>query len=469
MRRLIHIVLALLLCFYTPSGVASVTVPPQEIKEAYADIFRVTYPLKVKVDATFQVDAEVEYMCPGFMELTTGIFDFDLKEFIDKRLITIFKEETGVFRHSFTLSAPPHPKIWYLAAIVEWTSRTDEKPIPGEVSGVEFKIQVVEEAPPPPFLEFNITVSPREETTEAGKSANFTVKVNLVSGKSATVELSLEARPKFPEGIYYMFNPDSGTPSFDSMLEITTTKEVVEGSYPFYVVGEGGGMGQKRKACLKLKVEIPPPPPKPPAEPWHIQYSNRIISLILCSISIILFVIGILYWRGWFTPPVHSIKQDAWLSDPKEPPKATLIFDFSSKGAFTANYPIHVKVRMMVSKGINVTDIMPIDIIFPDTYAHPIIIEKPGAPPTAGIVKLNSTPEGLVGEADIEFTSKGAFGYVIFSKGNPVYYAANISLIEIAPYETRLQLEASQRNHGIAFITAAIATFVALLIYLAKG
>lgn len=194
------------------------------------------------------------------------------------------------------------------------------------------------------------------------------------------------------------------------------------------------------------------------------------VSLIICSISIILFVIGALYWRGLFVPRAQSIKQDPWLSDdPKEPPRAILIFDFSSKGAFTANYPIHVRVRMMVSEGTNVTDIMPIDIIFPDTYVYPRIIEKLGAPPTAGIVKLNSTHEGLVGEADIEFTSKGAFGYIIFSKGNPVYYAANISIIEIAPHETRLQLEASERNHGIAFITTAIAAFVALVIFLAKG
>jgi len=189
------------------------------------------------------------------------------------------------------------------------------------------------------------------------------------------------------------------------------------------------------------------------------------IPLTICSISIILLVIGILYWIGLFTPNVQSIKQDPWLSDNlDESPKAILIFDFSSKGAFTANYPIHIKVRMMISEGVNVTDIMPIDIIFPDAYAYPRTIEKPGFPPTAGIVKLNSTQEGLAGEADIEFTSKGTFGYIIFSRDSPVYYAADIPLIEIAPYEVRLQLDESSRNHGIVFIVAAISAFFALLL-----
>lgn len=200
------------------------------------------------------------------------------------------------------------------------------------------------------------------------------------------------------------------------------------------------------------------------------RFLKIVILLTLGLISLIFFVTGILYYEGFFIPQVHSIKQEVWLSsDPKEPPIAILVFEFSSKGSFTANYPIHVKVKMMISSGINLTDIMPVTIVFPDAYMYPRVIEKPGMPPTAGIVSLSLTQEGITGEADIEFTSRGIFGYIIFSKDSPAYYAANSPLIEIAPYETRLQIESGEKNLGITLIGVAITIFVALLLYLIKA
>jgi len=251
-------VLALLLCFFSASA-ALITVPSQEIGEAYADISSVTYPLKVKVNAKFQVNAEVGYMSLGFMELATEIFDLDLGVSIDKRPSTIFKEGVGFVRYPFTLSAPPRPKTWHLAVTASWASKADEKLIPGKASGVEFGIQVVEETVLP-TTGFNITVSPEKRELVAGESTTFSVRVDLISGEPAPVKLNLEAHPQFPEGIQYLFRPDSGTSPFDSTLEIATSEKVAEGHYPFYVVGEGGGMGQKREAYLKLEVVVPPKP-----------------------------------------------------------------------------------------------------------------------------------------------------------------------------------------------------------------
>jgi hypothetical protein len=200
--------------------------------------------------------------------------------------------------------------------------------------------------------------------------------------------------------------------------------------------------------------------------------STRSIWLAVAVLVVMLgFVLaGILYLIGTFTPFALSIKQDAWPSDdPREPPKALLIFNFSSKAAFTANYPIHVKVRMMVSNSVNVTDMVPIDVVFPDAYAYPMVIEKPGAPPTAGIVRLASTTESLDGEADMEFMSAGTFGYIVFSKNLPAYYAADNDMIEVSPYETRLEIQTGERNIGITLVGIGVTSIVALLlIYLAR-
>lgn len=181
-------------------------------------------------------------------------------------------------------------------------------------------------------------------------------------------------------------------------------------------------------------------------------------------LSAILISIGVIFIGGLFTPDVQSIKQDAWPAEKLEDsPIAVVVFSFTSRGAFTANHPIHIKVDMFISEGINITNLLPLEIIFPDSFAYPRNITELGFPPNAGSVKISQKNMGGFGEGDVEFTSGGSFGYIIYSKGVPVFYAANIPVIEVAPYEIRLQLETNERNIGMGLMAVGVTLFVGFL------
>ena len=111
-------------------------------------------------------------------------------------------------------------------------------------------------------------------------------------------------------------------------------------------------------------------------------------------------------------PIVEHIKQDAWIREnPSEPPVAVLMFTFTSKGGFFANNPIHVRIQMWLTVGKNYSNIV---ICFPDAYAYPRN-QTPGKPPNAGWIPITKSGN-LTGEGDIEFTSSGSFGYIIYSE-----------------------------------------------------
>lgn len=119
-----------------------------------------------------------------------------------------------------------------------------------------------------------------------------------------------------------------------------------------------------------------------------------------------------------------------------------LTFIFRSKSAFTTNYPIHVRVVLLLSK--NSEELLPIEIRFPEAYDYPKRIFSSIGTPKAGIINMSSTPP-YSGEGDIEFTQAGGFGYMIFSKGMPRVVVER-EVIKVSPYEVRLQIENSRAN-----------------------
>jgi len=151
---------------------------------------------------------------------------------------------------------------------------------------------------------------------------------------------------------------------------------------------------------------------------------------------------------------------DVWVSDPRKEPMGMIIFNFTSKGSFTANYPINVKVTIFLTKGVDYnfsySDLSPITVVFPDSFAYP----RRGT--EAGQINM-SHKDGIVGEADIEFTTGGDFGYIVFSKGEPFFYAAEQKIITVASPEARLQIEADSRGFGLSII--GVGTTVIGLMY----
>ena len=184
----------------------------------------------------------------------------------------------------------------------------------------------------------------------------------------------------------------------------------------------------------------------------------KILLTLLCTILLIIF--GLLLISGLFISEACHIKQDAWLSEKpdEEPPIAVLMFTFTSKGDFTANYPIHVRIQMWVTVGINCSNVA---ICFPDSYAYPRN-QTSGKPPEAGWIPISENGD-RIGEGDIEFTSQGSFGYIIYSNNEPVYYAANQEIIHVLPHERRIQLDLSHKSVGIALIGIGISLIVGVI------
>ncbi|MEM3875374.1 MAG: hypothetical protein QXU45_09625 [Candidatus Bathyarchaeia archaeon] len=166
----------------------------------------------------------------------------------------------------------------------------------------------------------------------------------------------------------------------------------------------------------------------------------------------------------FFAPVMENIKQDVWIKEnPSEPPVAILLFVFNSKWGFFSNSPIHVKVQMWVTVGENVTEVA---ICFPDAYAYPIN-QTPGRPPNAGWIPIRKE-NNFTGEGDIIFTYPGAFGYIIYSEGKPVYYAADQEIIQISPPENLSQLKITVYSVGIALISLGLSVLILPKIRTAK-
>jgi len=107
-------------------------------------------------------------------------------------------------------------------------------------------------AAPPPF-DFSISVSPPTQKVTAGESTSYVLVVSLVSGAAQPVSLGLVG---LPAGATYTLNPPSSNPTFQSTLEIVTTKAAKPGTYTLSMTALGGGVS--KTANLILEIEAAP-------------------------------------------------------------------------------------------------------------------------------------------------------------------------------------------------------------------
>lgn len=138
----------------------------------------------------------------------------------------------------WTATAGTHAITWFVAP-----GTPDPNPANNEASRT-FTV-----GPPPAQFDFEVLVSPSERTVTPGSSASFTVNVNLLSGSTKSVTLSLSGEPA---GVTESFSPSSGNPTFSSSLTLSTDSSVAAGSYSMTITGKGGGMS--RTATVKLIV-----------------------------------------------------------------------------------------------------------------------------------------------------------------------------------------------------------------------
>jgi len=107
-------------------------------------------------------------------------------------------------------------------------------------------------AAPPPF-DFSVSVSPPTQKVTAGESTSYVIVVLLVSGVAQPVSLSLVG---LPSGVTHTFNPISSNPTFQSTLEVITTKTAKPGTYTLSLTASGGGV--IKTASLTLEIEAAP-------------------------------------------------------------------------------------------------------------------------------------------------------------------------------------------------------------------
>ena len=141
---------------------------------------------------------------------------------------------------------------------------------------------------------------------------------------------------------------------------------------------------------------------------------------------------------------IEHFFNDVWVEKGYPDPLAVITFKFTSEEAFTTNHPINVKVTILITKGFQ-NELLPLEIIFPDAFKYPQEITSPSGTPTAGIVKIRESPP-YEGETIIEFTQPGSYGYIIFSKGRPRYFAAERKIITVSSYDTRAILNKIEKK-----------------------
>lgn len=191
--------------------------------------------------------------------------------------------------------------------------------------------------------------------------------------------------------------------------------------------------------------------------PWQRKRTLRNVSVV---VGLIFVIVALYTMQGGFLGSAQQIIQDAWVENPADPPKAYYQFTFVSVGAFTANYPIELSIKLWITKGL-VDQLTPLAFVFPDALAYPQTpsLTHPAEAPTINVT-FSLADGAYVGKGAIEFTAAGQFGYIIFCKGQPAYYTADRKTITVSPVEVREQLNNNQRNTGLTLLSIGITLIV---------
>ncbi len=121
---------------------------------------------------------------------------------------------------------------------------------------------LVVQAEPSPF-DFSLSSSPTQQSITPGASTTYSIAVGLVSGASQNVALTVSSPP--PSGVSTSLNPISGTPSFNSILSISTTSSIAPGQYAITITGSAGAITHTTTITLTIaqppdfRIDVSPP------------------------------------------------------------------------------------------------------------------------------------------------------------------------------------------------------------------
>ena len=120
--------------------------------------------------------------------------------------------------------------------------------------------------------------------------------MSLVSGSSQNVALSVSGA--VPSGISTSLNPPSGSPSFNSILSVSTTSSVAPGQYSITVTGTAGAI--TRSAVVTLTVAQLPdfridvsPPSQTSTQGQTASYSVNVVGLNGFNAQVSLSIAGL--------------------------------------------------------------------------------------------------------------------------------------------------------------------------------
>lgn len=171
------------------------------------------------------------------------------------------------------------------------------------------------------------------------------------------------------------------------------------------------------------------------------------VPVLFALLGLVLVGLGIyIYAYGFGHGMTFLNSQDIW--DPADP-KGVFFFNFSSSGVIAANKPVHIKVTFYYSTGLDITNLIPLSIVFPDAFAYPLQSSPQNTTYSAASLNLTRDTGPFVGETDAVFQQSGKFGYIVFSKDTPVwadiFEPGFVPIVEIQPaYVGQLEEIANQ-------------------------
>jgi hypothetical protein len=105
-------------------------------------------------------------------------------------------------------------------------------------------------------FDFTLTASPDNLLMLRGETATSTIRVSLLAGDPATVELSGDWVDTAPTGVTATLSPTSGVPPFDSTLTVSVGTDAKGGSFLYRIVGSGGGKTSEIHVRIDVNVGL---------------------------------------------------------------------------------------------------------------------------------------------------------------------------------------------------------------------
>ncbi|MGQ9543850.1 MAG: zinc-ribbon domain-containing protein [Candidatus Bathyarchaeia archaeon] len=103
-----------------------------------------------------------------------------------------------------------------------------------------------------PRFDFSLTVNPQVQTVSIGEKTSYTVTVNLLSGSPAVVSLNISG---LPAELKHIFSPQTGTPTFTSILTLDATSASTEANYTLTISASSRGASKVATVTLSVKRE----------------------------------------------------------------------------------------------------------------------------------------------------------------------------------------------------------------------